>query len=136
MSEKPTEWCIVELMGRKTLAGHITEIESFGVRLMRVDIPRQDGSFITQFYSGAAVYSVTPTTEAVARAVAAANVVEPVHRFDLLPPEPAAPRHKLGSAGPVDDPTEGDFDAIEFDDLDPQLAFAPNGQPNPKDVQA
>lgn len=37
----------------------------------------------TQFYSPSAVYAITPTTERVARAMAAAHRYEPVQRFDL-----------------------------------------------------
>ncbi len=39
----------------------------------------------TQFYSAAAVYCITPTTEEIARGVALRNVPRPVHAFELTP---------------------------------------------------
>jgi hypothetical protein len=39
----------------------------------------------TQFYSGASVYCITPTTEAVARAVAHRAQPAPVQRWELAP---------------------------------------------------
>lgn len=40
----------------------------------------------TQFYSAAAVYCITPTTEDVARSVAARNQPAPVSRWELSKP--------------------------------------------------
>lgn len=42
----------------------------------------------TQYYSAAAVYCITPTTEAMARAVAIRNIPAPVQRWEL-PAEPS-----------------------------------------------
>lgn len=63
-SEQTTEqWSIVELMGHRQLAGRVSEIQRYGTTMMRIDVPQKDGSMVTQFYGGAAVYSETPSTK-------------------------------------------------------------------------
>ena len=64
-------WAIVELMGHRRRAGRVSEVEQYGARLLRVDIPiaGEDGG-VTEFYGGSAIYGLHPTDEAVARAVA------------------------------------------------------------------
>lgn len=78
-------WAIVELLGHVRMAGRLTEESHFGVALGRLDVPdRGDGGgFTTVWFGGGSVYRVTPTTEEIARAVAAANQPEPVHRWEL-----------------------------------------------------
>jgi len=82
--EQNEEWAIVELMGHRRLAGRVSEVKRFGVELLRLDVPKADG-FTTQFYNGAALYCVTPTTQDIARAVAAGSQPAPVSRFELPP---------------------------------------------------
>lgn len=87
MSEAKFEsWAVVELMGHVRMAGRVTEEEHFGAKLGRIDIPKDDG-FFTQYFGGQSVYRMTPVTEEAARAVAARNVPEPVHTWEL--PKPA-----------------------------------------------
>lgn len=69
-------WGIVEVMGHKRFAGHITE-QSFGIAaLVRVDVPetQQPGGIATKAYSKlvgvSSIYCITPTTEAIARKAA------------------------------------------------------------------
>ena len=76
-------WGILELMGHVRLAGRITEESRFGVALGRIDIPKTDGTFTPQYFGGSSIYRLTPTTEEIARSVAARNQPEPVHRFEL-----------------------------------------------------
>lgn len=90
------EWAIVELMGHVRIAGLVTEEERFGAKLGRVDIPTADG-FVTQYFNGSSLYRLTPTTEEIARAVAASNQPTPVHRWELPRPELTA-----GEAGAID----------------------------------
>jgi hypothetical protein len=66
---------IVDLMGHLRRAGKISEVESFGTKLLRVDIPvagEADGEeeWVTEYYGGGAIYSLRPATEAVAREAA------------------------------------------------------------------
>jgi hypothetical protein len=78
------EWAILELMGHRRLGGYIQEATIGGTSFVRVDIPGADGQTVaTQFYSPQSVYCITPVSEEVARAVAAASEVAPVHRWEL-----------------------------------------------------
>lgn len=93
MSEPETtpfaEWVIIELMGHRRLAGYLTEQEIAGKGFLRLDYPgAADEPAITQLYSPAAVYCITPTTEDVARAIAARTMPTPVHRWELEPARP------------------------------------------------
>lgn len=82
-------WAILELMGHRRLAGYVRAVELAGAGLLRIDVPGEgDTPIATQFYSPAALYCLTPTTEAMARAVAKSSQPEPVHRWEL-PEAPA-----------------------------------------------
>lgn len=79
-------WAILELMGHRRLAGFITEQEIGGSAMLRLDVHDTEGAVTTQFYSGAAVYCITPTTEEIARKIGERSKPEPVHRYELEPP--------------------------------------------------
>lgn len=119
MSKSPTAyegWAIVELMGHRRLAGHVSEAVQYGAPMLRLDVPGQDGLIATQFYGGAALYCVTPTTEEIARAVASTSSPAPVQRWELTPPRPAPERanHDLET---VDDDGDDDDDDDEENPL-------------------
>lgn len=63
-------WAIVEIMGHRRLAGHVTEESIAGAPMLRIDIPGPLGPGdvkATQYYGGASLFSLTPTTEEHAR---------------------------------------------------------------------
>lgn len=98
-------WTILELMGHRRLGGYIREINVAGAGFLQIDIPDVEGDkpYATQIYSPSSVYCMTPTTEAMARAVATSNRPQPVARWEL----PAAPETAAGSPlpdGGDDDP--------------------------------
>jgi hypothetical protein len=76
------QWAIIELMGHVKIAGHVTEVEMFGSKLGRVDIPNGE-TFTTQYFNGSSLYRLTPTTEEIARGVAKNNQPAPVYRWEL-----------------------------------------------------
>jgi hypothetical protein len=76
-------WAIVELMGHRRLAGQVRQVEQYGSSMLRLDVPGKDGPTATQFYSSAAIYCVTPTTEEIARALAAREQPTPVYQWEL-----------------------------------------------------
>jgi hypothetical protein len=76
-------WAIVELMGHVKMAGLVTEEERFGAKMGRIDIPMEEGGLTTQYFGGGSVYRMTPTTEEVARAVAAKNKPAPIYAWEL-----------------------------------------------------
>lgn len=86
------QWCILELMGHRRLAGLVSETEIAGASFLRIDVPAPDDGnpnewAATQLYAPAAVYCITPVSEEVARQVAASAQPAPVHRWEL--PSPA-----------------------------------------------
>ena len=94
MSEQPpttegyAEWSILELMGHRRLAGFVQEVEMFGSKMLRIDIPHGGPTeATTQYYGGSSIYCVTPTTEDVARGFAQRSRPAPVNRYELEPPE-------------------------------------------------
>ncbi len=99
------EWCIVELMGHVRIAGLVTEVERFGSKLGRIDIPNVEG-FTTQFFNGASVYRLTPTTEDIARAVAVSTQPAPIHRWEL-------PKLSAGNPDAIDAANDDDDDEME-----------------------
>lgn len=80
-------WHILELFGHRQLAGYTREVMVAGKLFLRIDVPGRlatDAPRATQKYSPAAVYSLTPTTEAIARSIAA-RIAPPESHFGLLP---------------------------------------------------
>lgn len=83
-------WTILELMGHRRLAGYVREQTVAGAALIRIDVPGDgDEQVATQFYSPAAVYCMTPTTEDLARKVAKGARPAPVTQWDLPQPSKA-----------------------------------------------
>lgn len=62
-SPPPDEYAVLEVFGRRKHAGRIKEVDLFGTKLCRIDIPK-DGDFAkgfnTHFYGGASIFSMTP----------------------------------------------------------------------------
>lgn len=104
-------WAILELMGHRRLAGWVTETELAGAGMIRIDVPDRSTDHVvappvSQFYSPAAVYALTPTTEDLVLAVAARPA--PVHAYELprpaLPPAPPEPTLDVaGALAAIDD---------------------------------
>lgn len=118
-----SEWAVMELMGHRKLAGLVGDVELAGVRVFRIDVfvGEAPEPAATQFYSPAALYCLTPTTEAVARAYAARNTFGgPVARYELA--TPAEVRSQAGydfvDGEPVDPPELPPDDDLLDDPLD------------------
>jgi hypothetical protein len=79
MSDEDQQWGIVELMGRKVVAGLIQKSVILGPPMLRIDIPKTSTfPAFTQFYGEAALYCVTFTSEEVATKTAEEVKVNPV----------------------------------------------------------
>jgi hypothetical protein len=61
-------WALLELMGHRQRAGYVKDVEMFGGKLLRIDIPVADDNTVTEFYGGSAIYALRPCTEEIARA--------------------------------------------------------------------
>lgn len=104
-ADQPT-WAIVELMGHVRLAGRLSEEEKFGAKMGRLDIPTNDGQFVSQFFGGGSVYRITFVTEEVARHVAKTTQSTPVSPWDF-------PK-QLPTAMTVDDNEIDDSDSTDM----------------------
>jgi len=83
-------WCIVELFGHVTLAGYVSEQAIGGASFIRLDVPAVDGQAeFTKLLGPSAIYSITPTSEDVARSAIEHIRARPVNVYYL--PEPKAP---------------------------------------------
>lgn len=88
MHEQFQHWCILEIFGHRRLFGLVTEVQIGGASFLCLNIPGETGFDATQYYSPAAVYCITPTTEEICREMAVKNKPEPVHRWELKAIEP------------------------------------------------
>lgn len=83
MSAKFDGWAIVELMGRSTMAGRVTEEEHFGATLGRCDVPDGQGGYITTYFGGSSIYRFTPVSEEAAREYAHRNTPRAVRQLSF-----------------------------------------------------
>ena len=95
-SQKLDTWGVLELFGHLKLAGRISEQSVGGDSLIRIDVPEvnRNGTALhpyTRYFGAKAVYSLSPTSEQIARAVAAAIQAEPVKPYEMRLPNPALP---------------------------------------------
>lgn len=78
------EWCIVEMLGHRRLAGYLQEVQIAGQGFLRLDIPdADDDPGRTQFIAPGSIYALHPVSEATARSVAVQWRPEPVSRWEL-----------------------------------------------------
>jgi hypothetical protein len=93
----PDIWACVEIFGHRKHYGRVREVERFGTKMLRVDVPSLSAApllgeaerFETFLYGGAAIFSFTPMTEAAARKWAEQERPRPIRGLDRLP----APEH-------------------------------------------
>lgn len=98
-------WAILELMGHRRLAGKVTESVIAGGSFIRIDVPSENDTYSTQYYSPGAVYCITPTTEEIAREFAKQVQPEPVHTWEL-------PKLEVGRNMDYDPALDEDFEPI------------------------
>lgn len=77
-------WCILELMGHRQRGGYVKDVEMFGGKLLRIDIPVADDVTVTEFYGCSPIYSLRPCTEQVAK-----DFVKTAYDGDVRPVRPA-----------------------------------------------
>jgi hypothetical protein len=75
---------LVELLGHRRVAGHVTEVVLAGVGMLRVDVPATKGHpASTHLYAPSALYGLHPVDEATMHACAWRWRHEPVQRWEL-----------------------------------------------------
>lgn len=104
-------WARVELMGHRTRVGRVREVEMYGAKMLRVDLPMSEdlegekADFVTEYYGGSSIYAVTP--------MAAEIVVDYVRRSgDTRPARPVAYRVEDRSRADDDDDGMHDNDGL------------------------
>lgn len=101
------QWCVIEIMGHKRLAGLVTETSLAGAAMLRVDVPetsKRPG--FTQFYGGQSIYCVTPVEEKIARAMAESFNERPIDEYRIS--------HLLSAGTEVED--EDEDPSLDFED--------------------
>lgn len=82
-------WACVEIFGHRKHYGKISEVEKFGAKMLRVDVPAKADTegeqFETFVYGGGAIFSVTPMTEEAARKWADSYGRFPLWSYSRLP---------------------------------------------------
>jgi hypothetical protein len=83
-SEKFEAWAIVELMGHRKIAGRVSEQIIAGAPLLRIDVPEVPAqAAFTTFYGPHTIYSLTPTTEEIAKRLAYAMRAMPIDPYEI-----------------------------------------------------
>jgi|SRR5579883_2022307 len=86
-------WACVEIFGHRRHYGRIAEVERFGTKMLRIDVPSlreaptngEPETFETFFYGGGSIFSLTPMTEEAARAYAERDRPRPFTPRSALP---------------------------------------------------
>jgi len=117
------EWGILEVMGRLRMAGMISEQTIAGASMLRIDVPETaDAPAFTRFFTPGSIYSITPTSEDIARGLAERLREMPVTRFDLpqlsAPATPPAMRAAFVGLDAGEDDLRGDGDENGEDEED------------------
>jgi hypothetical protein len=66
-------WAMLEVMGHRQRVGRVQEVEMYGGKMLRIDIPLEGGD-VTEFYNCASIYALRPLSEEVARDAAKRHV--------------------------------------------------------------
>ncbi len=93
------QWAIVEIFGHSRYAGTVSEHTIGGCSFVRVDVPEVDGEpAFTKLFGNAAIYSITPVSEQIARVVAKQFQSRPLTVY-VQELEQASERRRLRAAG-------------------------------------
>jgi hypothetical protein len=90
-------WGLLELFGHQRIAGKLSEETIGGCHFIRIDVPENAAAVpaisghpyppatpaYTRYFTQGAIYSMTPTSEAVARKMAANLRTVPIQAYDL-----------------------------------------------------
>lgn len=85
MSEKFSQWAIVELFGHTKISGLITEQTIGGNSFIRVDVPKlNDQQPFTKLFSQGAIYSITFVDEETATLAAKSYQEKPIDVWSIM----------------------------------------------------
>jgi hypothetical protein len=64
-------WALLELMGHRQRVGHVREVELYGGKMLRIDIPviadGKPAETVTEFYGCSSIYALRPISEDIAQ---------------------------------------------------------------------
>jgi hypothetical protein len=82
--EKPfDQWALLEIMGHRRFAGRVSEQTVGGTSLVRLDVPATNHqAAFTKLWGAAAIYCITPVSEATARKMAEQLCERPVEIYE------------------------------------------------------
>ena len=101
-------WGILELMGHRRLGGFVQDVEMFGGKLLRVDIPIDAETTVTEFYGCSAIYALRPCTEQIVR-----DHVKRSYDGDVRPVRPVD--YKPSNQAQIERGHEFDFEGSDDD---------------------
>jgi hypothetical protein len=106
MSEVVFEgWAIIELFGHRQRGGYVKDVEMFGGKLLRVDIPVATDTTVTEFYGCTAIYALRPCSEEIVR-----DHVSKSYGGDPRPIRPV--EYRLEDKRPAEDAHDDDEEAF------------------------
>lgn len=77
-------WALVELFGRQRIVGRVTEATLAGGAFLRIEVPAQaENPAFTRYFGPAAIYGISPVTEAVAMELLKTCRNEPVKAYEF-----------------------------------------------------
>lgn len=79
----PVIWAVIELMGHNKTGGRVSKDSQLGTAMLRLDIPQEDGTEVTQLVNPSSCYRITFCEEAVARAAARHGNHAPYSMWEL-----------------------------------------------------
>ncbi len=83
-TQKIETWAIVEIMGQKKLAGHVTTETFASNSMLRVDVPEtKTNQAFSQYYGLGSIYCLTPCDEQTARKMAESLSVKPPITWEM-----------------------------------------------------
>lgn len=86
--EKFEAWGLLELFGHQRLAGALSDMTIGGCHFIRIDVPAVDDvPGYTRFFTNAAIYGMTITTQEVAVGLAARLRAKPVQAYEIAGPK-------------------------------------------------
>lgn len=110
-TETAPQWAVLELMGHIRYGGKVSKDNQFGTAMLRVDVPQENGSFVTQFVNPASLFRMTICDEEIARAAAKRGQADPVNKWELshlLPERASEPPHPSAFLDRDDDDDHGE----------------------------
>jgi hypothetical protein len=108
-------WALIEQMGFRKTVAKVREVEQFGTKMLRMDVPFFEGDkpepagYATRFAGGPSLYQVSPLEETLALHAAR-------QQSDPRPVQPTT--FRIGGAPSGSRPGEGDDDPAQFDDAE------------------